>query len=174
VNGEVLTSQEVEALLPSGQWGRMSASERQAWVEDWKRLVLLSQMAKEDGLEDRTEMQASLRNAAHKVRANAVIALHMQTEGLQGDALEKIMHEYYQNQYEKTLYKFELQRLTVHDSVLANTAMEEIRKGVSFYDVYSKHQLEGVAYQYGLVTPAMLPRDLYISALQRRAVRGGA
>ncbi|MCD4830083.1 MAG: hypothetical protein K8R90_11700 [Candidatus Cloacimonetes bacterium] len=174
VNDEVLTRSEVVSLLPAGEWDAMPVADKQLWVEDWKRLALLSQLAQEEGIDQEPAAQSALANGRRKILANMLLSRRLQQLEPAEDTFETQMHEYYQTQYEKTRFEFDIQRLTIHDEELAQVAWNELQSGASFYDVYQRHVSDGIAYQRGAVSREMLPAGLYdalVEAARFEAVR---
>ena len=175
VNDEVLTASEITALLPPGEWDKMPMADKQAWVDDWTRLVLLSQMAAGQGIDRELATQSQIGNARRKILANALLARQLAVGMPQADAFEEEMHEYYQTQYPRTVYQFTGQRLTMFSAALADQVEADLGRGMSFYDVYQKYMPQNnIAYQRGTFTRDILPGATYdtLAAAERyKAVR---
>jgi foldase protein PrsA len=149
VDGEVLTKKEFIANFTKQELTNLTAEQKQDFIEKWINLTLLAQEADEQKISQWPEIKAKIKNAAKKIKANALVAKTIK----EVDVDEEELFNYYRvhkNKYTKKVKQYEVQRIFCQDEAKINEASRKIQtRELSFDQAARSYSEEDIASKSG-------------------------
>ena len=147
VNDAVLLLEDLQSEYSPEAWNALPTPEKQEVVNQWKRLALLSQEAKNMQLDQHPAVRMKLDTARMKVLSNAVLAQRIR----QIDVSEEEAFEYYKRNYLTEETELKIQRIFVKTRKKLKEVQEAIRGGMKFTDAATAYSEEAIGKNGGWV-----------------------
>ncbi|MCF7793463.1 MAG: peptidyl-prolyl cis-trans isomerase [Candidatus Cloacimonetes bacterium] len=126
VNDEVLLIEDLKANFSQQQWNDMTKIQKEEIVQDWIRLTMLAQEAKNTGIAEQQAIKNKIETAEKNILANAVIAQKLAEVTVN----DEDMFNYYRmhkSNYQKTHKEYKVQRIFVQNEAL----LDSVRAAIS-------------------------------------------
>lgn len=154
VGSEILYEKDFAAGFSTLEYKHLSPENRKKYIEQWVSITLLAQEADREGLDKENFVIQRTRNAAKKIKGNALIASRIQELKISEDDL----FNYYRihiAEFQKPIMEYKVQRIFVSDYDRALRIKNEINAGLDFgsaVNIFSQENLRNSGGFMGFVS----------------------
>nr|HPR17296.1 peptidylprolyl isomerase [Candidatus Cloacimonadota bacterium] len=162
VNNQKLYIDDLRANFSETEWENVTKAQKEAIIQDWIRLSLLSQEAENTEIASTPVVQNKIRIAEMNIEANALLAQKL----AEIDITEEDLFAYYRmhkTQYQKTHKEYAVQRIYLKKQSDLDSAVVAI-KATSFKDAALKYSQEPAGKNggyLGFVSQSNFPTELW-------------
>lgn len=149
VEGEIMYQEAFRGLFTDEQWDSMSPEERKKEIENWVNLTLMAKEADEMGLDEDPAVRLRMDFAQKKIKANALISQRLASINIGEEELFNY-YRVHQNEFQRKLMEYDVQRLLCQDSSTAAAILSKLRDGdYDFNQAVAEYSQESLREQQG-------------------------